>query len=690
MNRKRLSKLIEGVLILVVTVTLLLNNNIHEIYAASNSASISISASSGMICVGDTVTVSINLSAAKNLYTGQIDIEYDQSCFSYVSGAYSTNGSKLVLMFDPNGSGSSGSRDLTFKATAVGNGTFKVSSYSLINSDPIEEVEASLNSASVQVKPVGATDKTLGGLSVAGYSITPAFAKWTQDYTCYVGADVTSVSINATPGAAGNTPKISGNYDNLNYGSNKITITSYSNVDTSMTYTINVIRSQPAQQGGSSDKPSGNSPTQAPTDAPTTEAPTTEAPTDPLPVVQATVDNGNKYVMMDLSSLDVPSGYTETTVNYGKDKVPAFTNKTLGITVLYLTDEANGTKGSYYVYDEKANSLIPYQSVKSTGVMYVMLAVTDDVTIPNGFNKISTEILGNKTDGYVSSDNEEFILFYAVNDEGSKNWYCYDTEEQTVQRYAGLLGGNDNKLLEDANNKIQSLNSKLDNVSTPFSSKSLFRCLMISLAMVFALICSIIFMLCKLVVRETATVEDDIPDDGDEEFVSDEEAKAFDAEAQRLQMAFTDELKSEVEAISAEEAEELNNETDDSSTAEEETTATTEELGEVHDEIVEDETKDAQVEDIHAEKTQSEDKQEVEEQDKVEPVAISDEKQEDVDISEVVESIDLDEKPDPDNEIANELKNEISEELVPDTDDNSDDVISFLDDIDNTDDEDLL
>lgn len=630
--------------IIMVLIIIVASIGLNETSVLAAAGSVGVSVSSSSIVVNNTFTVTVTAKANGQLTAAMMVLQYDTSYFS-CSGYSGT----IPCDYMESDSSQSKTWTYTFTALKVGSSTISIKDGAQCGDENFNSYEPDYNPKSVTVTvnsaPELSNDASLSSLSIGGATLSPAFSSVHTDYVCYVGSDVSAVSVVPTT-TKGGACDISGNPGALNYGNNYVTITSHAPNGNTLAYTVNIIRSEPV--------------TEAPTEAPTTEAPTTEAPTDPLPVVKATIGDSNKYVLMDLSSLDVPEGYKETTVTYSKEKVPAFTNETLGITLLYLTDKEDSTKGSYYIYDADTNSLFAYQSVKSTGVNYVMLEVTDNVTVPTGFTKTTTEILDKEAIGYVSPDNEEFVLFYAVNPEGSKGWYCYDTVEKTIQRYAGLSASeqdDDTKiLLNNANDKIQSLNDKLDSVSTPFSSKTLLKCLFASLALLFVLICSTIYLLCRQVVKTSADEDDEIPDDGDDEFVSNEEAKAFDEEAQRLQMAYTDELKSEIESMSTD-----NEDMDDTSYADEEITATTEEK--VADDY-DDESDPAFKSDIDDELDESKELEAVDEKDELEL----------------------------DNEESKELHNEIANELVPnieknESDSKSEDVINFIDDIDESDDD---
>lgn len=94
----------------------------------------------------------------------------------------------------------------------------------------------------------GNPNNWLSSLTVQGCSLTPVFHGATTSYSLVVGADVSSVSVEATPVAATSQVSGTGNYS-LNYGNNTINVTCISQSGASRTYTITVARQQQAVAG---------------------------------------------------------------------------------------------------------------------------------------------------------------------------------------------------------------------------------------------------------------------------------------------------------------------------------------------------------------------------------------------------------------------------------------------------------
>lgn len=90
---------------------------------------------------------------------------------------------------------------------------------------------------------VASSDNNLKGLSVDGYTISPAFNANTTDYNLTIPFEATSVKVNATKNHDKASVVING-MDNLQVGDNKVTVVVTAEDGSKKTYTINVKREE--------------------------------------------------------------------------------------------------------------------------------------------------------------------------------------------------------------------------------------------------------------------------------------------------------------------------------------------------------------------------------------------------------------------------------------------------------------
>ena len=138
----------------------------------------------------------------------------------------------------------------------------------------------------------------------------------------------------------------------------------------------------------------------------------------------------NYTVVRKAGELQVPSTFTYTTTTIEGEEVPAFESSITGYLLVALKDETGNIE--FFIYDNGNYTL--YEERIFTGITLYLLEPNAD-NIPEGYELISMSIGGIATDAYKSEDSK-YPLLYGVNVQtGKNNWYSYDEEEMTLQRY---------------------------------------------------------------------------------------------------------------------------------------------------------------------------------------------------------------------------------------------------------------
>lgn len=91
-----------------------------------------------------------------------------------------------------------------------------------------------------------------------------------------------------------------------------------------------------------------------------------------------------------------------------------------------------------------------------------IVALPEGVTVPQGFKESSISVGDTKVQGWTleTEDNPSFCLFYAMNEEGEPDFYCYDITEKTIQRY--FVDAGKEELLAEKKQLAQNYNSLVD------------------------------------------------------------------------------------------------------------------------------------------------------------------------------------------------------------------------------------
>lgn len=403
------NKLIKIMLIalLCISICFTIFSKPEKTYASEGT--ITVKASAGEVIAGNTITVEVKLNNPAGITSANFELIYDGNIFAYVSGM-DGSGFNGVIPFSVTGGATEQTEykwNITFKANQTGTCNFTIKGYQFIDTD-VNDFSPACGSASVNVTAPpapGSDDATLSSIQVGGANLSPAFAKWTLDYKCYVDNSVTSVNIAATSSQGGRV-EIAGNTNNLEVGNNYVTITSYAPNGKAMKYNLNIFRLEP--------------PTEPPTEAPT------DPPTEPPASFKVTIDGKEYNVSSEFDAGKVPDGFEVELGSYnGKDVITA-TGSATGFTLMYLVDSEGN--GNFYVYDGK--NFYPYIVISnSENTYYVFDSRKADTSMAGEENDV--KIKDTSIKGYVDG---EYIYFYAMNSNKKYSWYSYDTVEGTIQR----------------------------------------------------------------------------------------------------------------------------------------------------------------------------------------------------------------------------------------------------------------
>lgn len=402
-------KIVNIIFISVVALLVLLKQETPVYADSSGTITVTVTSKSGTIHTGENVEVTVSFQNSKPIGYAHYNIMYDSTKLSYVSGdisADNSNGTIPVIWATGTDVKSEIVYKLVFKAIQTGTATISITPFeNELKDTDMGNIKVSTGSTNISIIAPGSDDATLSSIQVGGANLSPAFAKWTLDYKCYVDNSVTSVNI-AAASSQGGRVEIAGNTDNLAVGNNYVTITSYAPNGKAMKYNLNIFRLEP--------------PTDPPTEAPT------DPPTEPPASFKVTIDGKEYNVSSEFDAGKVPDGFEVELGSYnGKDVITA-TGSATGFTLMYLVDSEGN--GNFYVYDGK--NFYPYIVISNSENTYYVFDSRKADTSMAGEEK-DVKIKDTAIKGYVDG---EYIYFYAMNSNKKYSWYSYDTVEGTIQR----------------------------------------------------------------------------------------------------------------------------------------------------------------------------------------------------------------------------------------------------------------
>ncbi len=410
-----MKKLISFILIIVFALSFMA-------ISVNAQCSLSVTSSKKEVYVGNTVTISFTFSASAAVESADITVQFDNSKFQYVStsgglGNLMPNQQGKTVMLSDFGSGSTSKTykiTMSFKALAVGNGTFSVIS-SDIGDANFESLGAPTGSVTVSVKEENkSSNANLKWLTVpAGCTLVPKFSKNVTNYTCTVPYSITKFPMDWETEDKDATDSVTP-LQTLKVGENTRTVTVTAPDGTKKSYTVKVIREEQKE-----------TPTPKVTATPTaTPAPTaTVAPTTVIAVI-----DGKQYNVISPITLPLPDGFIKTTETYASQQIEA---ASIGIvSIVQLND---GATDSFYVYDNVEMNFTPYKTVKSNENLLTVLDKKPNLSAELTEQRV---IIGENEYLCWTSDvfDEGYYILNVVNSKGENYPALYCADDSSVQK----------------------------------------------------------------------------------------------------------------------------------------------------------------------------------------------------------------------------------------------------------------
>ena len=535
-----------GVIITLLTLCICLMTPQMHAKAASGKTTIAVSA--GSLNIGQTVTVTAKaLSASGDSAYANMVLTYDAGILEFVScnATYGGGGGSISVASD--------SFSVTLKAISAGKASISLSATDGVIYGTEEELDSMAGSStSVTVKNEAAgsntgnnsntgsntntaalsADNSLKALTISPGTLSPAFKGSTTKYTATVDNSVTSIAVSATPvNEKATIESVTGN-TNLAVGANVVQIVVKAENATTATYKITVTRQAAGTTGsettttGGENGDDGNVDSETPED--TEEVDTTETPVSAADVV---INNTTYHIADNFTEEQIPSDFTEATVNFRGAECRGLTFNKGTISLIYLeTDNVDATTGRFFIYDETRDVVYDFMKFTAGESSYAipLLAPLDSV-LPESYVQVSLQMPENTVmtayqlpaeDGEEASD---FYIFYGVNQDGTEGWYQYDAAEGTYQR----VNGNITETADSSSDDFAALQSEYDELSKKYKDAKSFSRNMIAV-LIFVLAIAVVIILNIVLFGRKKKGKDELLEDNDSEneeseYESDEE-----------------------------------------------------------------------------------------------------------------------------------------------------------------------
>lgn len=276
-------------------------------------------------------------------------------------------------------------------------------------------------------------DNSLSTLSISPGTLSPEFKYSVINYTASVGADVTSVDVEAkTSNAAAKILSITGNTD-LQEGENTIRISVEAENGAPVTYKIVVTRGKTSQEGesGTAGQEEGaegdGGSSQENGGEPEAQAGNPEGITL----------NGHSFNLAETVPEDIiPKGFSVAEVACQGQQVQGLQfDKEPSLKLVYLTTPSTEVKNTLAVCEEGSGSIYPFRKVSIGKKFVILLDPPAEAGLSGSYTQAAAKVGKFEDVPVFEREGSEFSLVYAASSQGNIGWYQYDTVEKSFQRY---------------------------------------------------------------------------------------------------------------------------------------------------------------------------------------------------------------------------------------------------------------
>lgn len=146
--------------------------------------------------------------------------------------------------------------------------------------------------------------------------------------------------------------------------------------------------------------------------------------------------NGKKYIVSsDFSEELIPEGFQKGEMSFEGSNYTVITQESSGINAMYLTEKSSGDS-DFFLYNSDDGSFSPFEEVEIAKDRYIIPLMDDGkVSLPSQYQKITLTLNGKEFDTWQDTKEAEYYVVYALNSDGEKTTYRYDTTDGTYQKF---------------------------------------------------------------------------------------------------------------------------------------------------------------------------------------------------------------------------------------------------------------
>ena len=163
--------------------------------------------------------------------------------------------------------------------------------------------------------------------------------------------------------------------------------------------------------------------------------PVVDAPSDVTGASVVDIDGKTYSISNTIPTNEIPEGYVASTLEYDLVKYNVVYSENFGLYLAYMVNADN--VGDFFMYVEEDATFAPYEEIAiSDDVRIALLSDVSEIELPSEY--VSQDVMSSKGYEFPAWKNEEnpdFIVLYAINNNGEKSLYQLDNAEGTYQRF---------------------------------------------------------------------------------------------------------------------------------------------------------------------------------------------------------------------------------------------------------------
>ena len=167
----------------------------------------------------------------------------------------------------------------------------------------------------------------------------------------------------------------------------------------------------------------------------TTTDPVVDTPSDVTGASVVDVAGETYTISNTIPQNEIPEGYAAATLDYDLVTYNVVYSESFGLYLAYLVNADN--VGDFFMYVEEDATFAPYEEISiSDKVTIAVLSDVSEIDMPSEYSYTDEFVLGDYTfPGWKYTEDDNYCIIYAINNNGEKSLYQLDREEATYQRF---------------------------------------------------------------------------------------------------------------------------------------------------------------------------------------------------------------------------------------------------------------